>query len=109
MYSQLISTFFNTHRRVSKDSKWRIIKCFDPICAHELILSYQLIFPGTIPVACKGLQTVIPGETNLPPTHLLPQKLQTFGKEDTMDELQDEDFWDLFVKLELFIVWIVLI
>ena len=42
-------------------------------------------------MTCKGLQTVIPGKTKLPPTHLLPEKLQNFGKEELRKETDDED------------------
>merc|ERR1711915_195182 len=68
---------------------------FLPVCSEDQETIYpnkcQAECAGVSPVTCKGLQTVVPGKTKLPPTHLLPEKLQNFGIEEVQKENDDED------------------
>merc|ERR1712080_142306 len=67
---------------------------FLPVCSQD----QGLIFPnrcqaqcaGVSTVDCTGLQTVIPGKTKLPLSHLLPAHLQHFGA-DPEEKAEDED------------------
>ncbi|XP_023332019.1 uncharacterized protein LOC111704115 [Eurytemora carolleeae] len=63
---------------------------FSPVCS----LDQEIIYPNSCHAACAGVQfkdcegvnTIIPGKSPLPPTHLLPERLQGFQPKEAAPE-----------------------
>merc|ERR1711997_1323832 len=64
---------------------------FSPVCSTD----QKTIYPNRCKAKCAGVEfvdctninTVIPGKSPLPPTHLLPERLQNFSPAAASDEL----------------------